>query len=341
MSETLQFAMVSEWMPNGNINEFVKRRPEVNRFELVSFLSRSPPSLLLVDHHMIAVAGRSHEGLGVSAQSGNGPRGPQGGTFSRARATLFLTDIVKVNILIDETGHARLADFGLLAIISDATSHVSSSLSTHGGTCRWMSPELLCPEKFGLEDNRPTESSDCYALGMVIYEVLSGQLPFSHHGGYTVVVMVLEGQRPRWPQGAEGMYEDVQEVLERCWKPNPDDRPKIEDVLLCLEGVSGFWSPLSRMVAHPPTADSPTQSYSHPDTEGTTGEREAPSPSQLSQMLPPKGDADDKIRLPILPDAFTAPLYEVTNNQVGAYVRNPSESHLEASVAVPDRVGRT
>jgi len=37
-----------------------------------------------------------------------------------------------------------------------------------------MSPELLDPERFGMpesEDNRPTRQSDCYALGMVIYEV--------------------------------------------------------------------------------------------------------------------------------------------------------------------------
>jgi len=36
-----------------------------------------------------------------------------------------------------------------------------------------MSPELLDPERFGMpesEDNRPTRQSDCYALGMVIYE---------------------------------------------------------------------------------------------------------------------------------------------------------------------------
>jgi len=37
-----------------------------------------------------------------------------------------------------------------------------------------MSPELLDPERFGMPesgDNRPTKQSDCYALGMVIYEV--------------------------------------------------------------------------------------------------------------------------------------------------------------------------
>ena len=46
---------------------------------------------------------------------------------------------------------------------------------TSGGTYRWMSPELLDPEAFGIpqseESTRPTTQSDCYAFGMVIYEV--------------------------------------------------------------------------------------------------------------------------------------------------------------------------
>ena len=205
-----------------------------------------------------------------------------------------------------------------------------------------MSPELLCPEKFGLKDSRPTKSSDCYALGMVIYEVLSGQLPFSRRGDYTVVVRVLEGQRPRWPQGAEGMYDEVQEVLECCWEPEPEDRPKVEDVLLCLEGVSRLWTPLSRMVVNPQTTNSLVQISSDPDTEGSTEESEATSPSQSLQTQPPKGDADYTIPIPTLPDAFTAPLYEVTYNQdSAAHAKNPSESDLEEPVAALDRVGWT
>ena len=74
MSET-QFTMVSRWMPNGNINEFVKMHPGANRFELVSIPFRSPPSSLLVDDYAISVAGRSRERFNLSAWSGNGPRG--------------------------------------------------------------------------------------------------------------------------------------------------------------------------------------------------------------------------------------------------------------------------
>jgi serine/threonine protein kinase len=66
--------------------------------------------------------------------------------------------------------------------------HRTSSISkdtlmsfTAGGTRRWMSPELLYPERFGIpesEGDRPTRQSDCYALGMVIYEVRVRVSPF-------------------------------------------------------------------------------------------------------------------------------------------------------------------
>ena len=39
-----------------------------------------------------------------------------------------------------------------------------------------MSPELLDPERFGACDDRPTKKSDCYALGMVVYEVCLGAI---------------------------------------------------------------------------------------------------------------------------------------------------------------------
>ena len=42
---------------------------------------------------------------------------------------------------------------------------------TAGGTTPWMSPELLDPDRFGISDGRPTKQSDCYSLGMVVYEV--------------------------------------------------------------------------------------------------------------------------------------------------------------------------
>ena len=146
----------------------------------------------------------------------------------------------QANILIDKTRHARLADFGLLTIISDPTSCLSSSSHTQGGTVRWMSPELIDPHRFGLENSRPTRASDCYALGMVIYETISGHPPFHRDVDPTVLVKVLNGERP----AREVLFTDsLWKMLERCWEPQPDARPNIEDVLHCLETEVGVEIP--------------------------------------------------------------------------------------------------
>jgi len=52
----------------------------------------------------------------------------------------------------------------------DLSTVLSETLISTGGTFCWMAPELLDPPRFG-SNGRPTRESDCYALGMVIYEV--------------------------------------------------------------------------------------------------------------------------------------------------------------------------
>jgi len=172
---------------------------------------------------------------------------------------LSLTDIVKANVLIDETRRARLADFGLLTLVSDTSNLISSTSFIQGGSYRWMSPELFDPENFGLKDSRPTKRSDCYALGMLIYEVLSGQVPFSRHRSITVAGRVLKGERPERPADGTWFMNEVWGILEGCWKPAPDDRPRVEDILQCLSNAPMPWTRLSsQTVASPPATDSST-----------------------------------------------------------------------------------
>lgn len=82
---------------------------------------------------------------------------------------------IQANILIDSECCARLADFGLAAIVEDtAPVDGSSSLQT-GGAVRWMAPEILDPAKYGhtkwSREELSSKSTDVYALGMTILEV--------------------------------------------------------------------------------------------------------------------------------------------------------------------------
>ena len=134
-----------------------------------------------------------------------------------------------------------------------------------------MGPELIHPQQFGFKDGRPTRHSDCYALGMVVYEVLSGCFPFFQFADAAVFMGVIKGVRPERPQGA-WFTNDVWGVLEQCWMPHPDSRPSIEDVLQCLEKVSRSWIPPSpQMAASEPTMDLPTCDSSDLEShDGTT-----------------------------------------------------------------------
>jgi len=102
-----------------------------------------------------------------------------------------------------------------------------------------MSPELFYPDQFGLQDSRPTKESDCYALGMVIYEVLSERVPFAPSGNIVVMRKVLDGERPERPQGEGGAWftDELWEMIELCWAGRPRSRPSIEAVFECLGRV--------------------------------------------------------------------------------------------------------
>ena len=147
---------------------------------------------------------------------------------------------LEANILINHNGRACIADFSLLIIIPDKANLISAISYLEGGTIRWTSPELLDPEPFGLKDSCQTKESDCYALGMVIYEVLSGLAPFSEYKDTVVIRKVMEGERPKRPRGRRAAWftDDLWGMLELCWEPQPHDRPGLKALLERLEGVT-------------------------------------------------------------------------------------------------------
>ena len=96
----------------------------------------------------------------------------------------------------------------------------SESDASIGGTFYWMSPELLDTSRFGSKA-RLTRESDCYALGMVIYEVgrlyspewpitnlfqvLTGLQPFHHLHSYPLMLAIAGGECPEKPRDAESL----------------------------------------------------------------------------------------------------------------------------------------
>jgi serine/threonine protein kinase len=75
---------------------------------------------------------------------------------------------MKANIFVDGDRSVRIADFGL-SVFVDMT--LTSPTVNGRGSVRWMAPELLFPDRFGLEYSRQTKASDAYALACTCVEV--------------------------------------------------------------------------------------------------------------------------------------------------------------------------
>ena len=204
-----------------------------------------------------------------------------------------------------------------------------------------MSPELFDPESFGLKADCPTKRSDCYALGMLIYEVLSGEVPFSQYRRYPVVVKILRGERPGRPRGVIGRWftNEVWGVLECCWRHTPRDRPGIGDVLQCLENVSRSWTPSSQTVPVPQPTN-PSTGDLEPSSEEPTGDSEFPSPLQgdsRSLRKQSKGDPDEN-DVWLSAHEFLAFHCDPCPPQSRMSAKNPDRSDSEESIETLERV---
>jgi serine/threonine protein kinase len=173
----------------------------------------------------------------------------------------------KSNILINNSGRACLAGFSQLTIASEESTFTSlvSECRDHPRV-QWMSPELIPPEWFTSPKPLSTSmASDCYALGIVIYEVLSRRRLFFGPGRPAIIAsMIRDGKRPGRPRGKDGelFTDSIWEILKLCWKHQPHDRISAKAVLLGLEGNPSTSRPSS-------TADGVVETDK--DNESSTG----------------------------------------------------------------------
>jgi len=125
------------------------------------------------------------------------------------------------------------------------------------GTVSFMAPELLHSARFGLEKGVPSKEADIYALGMTMYQVLTGQWPFYPKREAEVVLAVVSGERPPKPENAEeiGMTEAVWDLMEKCWREDRTKRPDASQVLRKFFIITGEGQAVEVAMARPDVVD--------------------------------------------------------------------------------------
>lgn len=122
-------------------------------------------------------------------------------------------DLKPANIMLDGRGQVRLTDFGLAGLAGDI-----QGAEVKSGTPAYMAPEQLAGQEV-------TVRSDIYALGLVLYEVFTGRLPFDSES----LAGLIRAQRESAPINPSAIVGDLDPIVERvilrCLNPRPSLRP--------------------------------------------------------------------------------------------------------------------
>jgi len=142
----------------------------------------------------------------------------------------------------------KLTDFGLSQTIAASTrSMICSGLlknspgSSAAGTQIWAAPELLEARDL-CKPAEKTPASDIYAFGMVLYQMLVGEAPFSANkdmGPHNFINAVVEkNRRPVWGgwkntrafEASTDVLGSLEKLVERCWNADPGERPSAQEL---------------------------------------------------------------------------------------------------------------
>jgi len=125
-------------------------------------------------------------------------------------------DLKPQNIMIDKEGNARIMDFG-----------IARSLKAKGITGAGVmigTPEYMSPEQVDGKD--PDQRSDIYSLGIILYEMVTGRVPFEGDTAFTIGVK-QKSEMPRNPQELNSQIpDDLSRLILRCLEKDKEKRPQ-------------------------------------------------------------------------------------------------------------------
>lgn len=137
-----------------------------------------------------------------------------GGLAAAHRAGLVHRDVKPENVLISDEGDVKIVDFGLVRAVAEAG---ITSTSVILGTAAYLSPEQV-------KDGNASPRSDVYAVGIVAYELLTGQTPFSGDTSLSVAYQRLDTDVPPPSSVISGVPTQFDELIERATARGPADR---------------------------------------------------------------------------------------------------------------------
>uniref|UniRef100_A0A674MCA9 Protein kinase domain-containing protein n=1 Tax=Takifugu rubripes TaxID=31033 RepID=A0A674MCA9_TAKRU len=142
---------------------------------------------------------------------------------SEAPVKVIHRDLKSRNVVVTADKVLKICDFGASKFLTHTT-HMSLV-----GTFPWMAPEVI-------QSLPVSETCDTFSFGVVLWEMLTSEIPFKGLEGLQVAWLVVEkNERLTIPSGCPASFA---ELMRSCWASEPKDRPMFKQILATLESMS-------------------------------------------------------------------------------------------------------
>ena len=189
-----QYYIVMEYVPGQTLKELINKRGALHVVEAIDIMKQ-----------VVSGAARAH------------------------RIGIIHRDLKPQNILVTDSGTAKIADFGIASIQSLAQVTQTDVIM---GSLHYLAPELARGEK-------ATVQSDIYALGIVFYELLRGQVPFNGESPVNIALKHMQEDIPSVREFNSSIPQSVENIIIKATAKNLKDRYQnvndmLEDLQTCL-----------------------------------------------------------------------------------------------------------
>ncbi|KAG1367785.1 integrin-linked protein kinase 1 [Cocos nucifera] len=196
VTQSSPMMIVTEYLPKGDLRDFLKRKGTLKPALAVRFaLDIARGMNYLHEHKPEAIIHR---------------------------------DLEPSNVLRDDSGHLKVADFGVSKLLKVAkTVREDRPLTWQDTACRYVAPEVFRNEEYDMK-------VDVFSFSLILQEMIEGCSPFSHIQDNEVPKAYASKERPSFRASPKLYACGLKELIEQCWSENPADRPAFREIIVRL-----------------------------------------------------------------------------------------------------------
>ncbi|KAK9051626.1 hypothetical protein SSX86_028253 [Deinandra increscens subsp. villosa] len=141
-------------------------------------------------------------------------------------------DLEPSNILLDDSGHLKVADFGVSELLkgTNAANHKKLMNYQHTTSRRYVAPEVFRNEDYDTK-------VDVFSFALIVQEMIEGCQPFVAKDEKDVPKLYAANERPPFNASSKSYPHGLKELIKECWHENPSKRPSFRQIIVRLESI--------------------------------------------------------------------------------------------------------